>query len=637
MQTKKQTPEAVDHAGRLSAVLAAMGIKRATFVDDQFSLKFEDAWARSKVIAATKGNELTAAWAGVDWTAESLDDERQSAETGWNKLDATARHTLMSSIQSWQQPPDAEPAKDVTYFANHWPDTCTLDECGPEHFDSAYIKSALLGAGPSLLFLDLNLGQGDEEGGVRLLQTVLNEDKDRKTVCVILTSQDGADTPDFWSKLAERTGLDPASAVVITKASTESIEVFERELRRALLNSMSPGLMKWAWDVAKQALTSAISSAKLEGDVLHAVVLQSSEKEGIHPTETLFRLLDEEFRQARERLALAKEGHEGFEVFKKRLEALAKIAPNEAKAEPALTSRARKLMRSHLYRAPNILPEWPSPMWLGDIWEVALQDETTEQFVAIGQPCDIILRTEGDRAQEWVLLAPLKKDKGKHADQVVELKYFDETKYDSRFVYLKWARISNVNVLDLVALVGPTVKRAEIALLKARAHVHNSVKNRTAILLNWLEALPADATSALPLALFSTGVAAKLTNTPDEVNFHCRRVGRVEPELSRLLLQRYGNFVSRPALPHDFSDFESPKPKEAKKTEAKEVGEKQVDGKTDRKRVELKLDVKPVELKQVADGNPVDLKKTVDADHAADVETVDEKASPGDNSTASVK
>jgi hypothetical protein len=68
---------------------------------------------------------------------------------------------------------------------------------------------------------------------------------------------------------------------------------------------------------------------------------------------------------------------------------------------------------------------------------------------------------------------------------------------------------------------------------------------------------PAATSAAHALALFSgPGPAAKLNVTDAQIEFHCKRVGRVEPDLARLLLQRYGNFVARHALPHDLADHD---------------------------------------------------------------------------------
>jgi hypothetical protein len=198
---------------------------------------------------------------------------------------------------------------------------------------------------------------------------------------------------------------------------------------------------------------------------------------------------------------------------------------------------------------------------MGDLWEVNFDESEKEpvvQFVLIAQPCDIILRADdGGRSQGWAILVPLRKEQGKHPETTVELKYFDEAKCDNRWAYLKRARVANANVLDLVAIAGPVIKKAEIAQLRTRPHVHASVEKRTAYLADWLEQSADSTSAATSLALFSgPGPIAKLSNTADTIDFHCKRIGRIEPELARLVLQRYGNFVARHALPHDFADYE---------------------------------------------------------------------------------
>lgn len=561
MVTKNQPKDAADHVGRLRAVLKALGIKRGTFVDDQFKLSFDDAWARSRSAEVSKGKELAAAWRVDPWEPNSAEDARSAAEMQWSALDRPAQRELVETISmlSADIATDSVPPEDVGFFGTFWPsDTCPLDEIGPDEFDESYLKNSLLKKGPSILFLDLSFGDTDQTGGLRLLKEVLKADSAHQTVCVVFTHRPGADSVDYWADLAAQEGIEPDAAVVISKQASRSVEVFESELRRALLNWLAPELLKWAKEIAGKALADAIATTKIEGDVLNAVVLQSSEKEGVDPTETLFRIIDGESRRERDRAVSTKEARQGFSDLKKKLEALAKIVPAGTAGSPVSLS-AKKLMRSHLYRSEVMAAEWPAPMWLGDLWEVTLEGETSEKFALVAQPCDIVLRSEsGQRSQEWAILVPLKTEKG-NAETTVLLPYFDEGSCKDRWADLKRARVANANVLDVIAMFGRRIEKSTLAQLRTRSHVHSSIAKRIHQLVDWLEGIPNDsAVSAQALALFGgPGAAAKLSNTSEAIDFHCTRVGRIEPELARLLLQRYGNFIGRHALPHDFAKFGS--------------------------------------------------------------------------------
>jgi len=560
MKAKKMTTKAVDHIDRLRSVLSAMGIKRGTFVDDQFSPNFEDAWARSRAAVGSKSADLLSAWGVGRWETDSAEDDRPAAETQWNNRPHPAQVELMRAVDTLTSAdaPAVEPA-DVRFFSEFWPnEACPLDEIEPRTFDGAYIDNLLLAQGPSILFLDLSFGEGDPRGGIRLLKDVLTADQGRKTICVIFTQQAGVESADYWAELAAAEGIDPGRAVAISKGAIKSAASFEAELRRAFLNGLAPELVKWATDIAKEALERTTANIRFEGDVLNAIVLRSSEKEGVQPMDTLFRLIDEEFRQERDRMAVKDGAREAFGHFKTKLEALARIAPKD-QLDPPLSSRVRNLMRNHLYRKEVGTAEWPPPIWMGDLWEVSFDDGANEPFVLIAQPCDIILRAkDGCRSQEWAVLVPLKRNAGKHPETVVELKYFDDGDYHSRWASLKRARVANVNVLDIVALFGPVIQKSEVAQLRARAHVYASVALRITHLAKWLEEVPPESIAAAQkLALFAEpGPVAKLSNSSEVIDFHCKRIGRIEPELARLLLQRYGNFVARYALPHDFADYE---------------------------------------------------------------------------------
>jgi len=555
-------PEAAESTNRLRSVLAAMGIKRACFVDDVFSPEFPGAFAASERLASVGGAaDLLAAWSCGTWTAESEEDDRTDAERKWDALDHEGRAALMQKLESLS--PDPDPASEASFFSEYWPlQDCPLDLVGPERFNEEYIREFVLRQGPSIVFVDVSLGDGNEEGGLRLLEKVRRLDTDGKAICAFLTNRPEAEAgpqsaADYLDSLVKDSKVGPGAAVAISKTSIRDILHFEPELRRAFLNGLCPELRSWAKAVAESALNEALSGFKIEGDVLNYVVLQSSEREGVHPTETLFRLIDYPFREARDRLAVSGTDLAKFASLKSKLEALAKLTP-AGEANAPLTFRVKQLRHTELYRA-RPATQWPRPISLGDLWEVTLVEDSREwaqTFVLIAQPCDIVLRpTNGKRSQEWALLVPIKKEG--HTETTVELQCFDRAEFESRRADLKKARVTNVNVLDLVAVIGEKANRATISQLQTLRHVHRSVAERARHLAVWLE----QALDSLPdrssLALFSSpGPVAKLSIVDGTVDFCCQCVGRIEPELARLILQRYGNFVARYALAHEFAEFE---------------------------------------------------------------------------------
>ena len=559
MNQKTPTTSEPKPQDRLRSVLTAMGIKRACFVDDKFSPSFATAFSSSlRAMQAGRTAELVAAWSCGTWTAESEEDDRADAKKHWESLDQPGRGALVQKVATLSPDPPQPP--EASLFAAYWPHAdCPLEEVGPERFDEAYIRAFVLDKGPSILFVDVSLGEGHEEGGLRLLADVRRIDAERKAICAFLTNRPEAEAggqaaADYLDSLVQQSKVDPGAAVVISKKAAEDVLQFEPELRKAFLNGLSPDLRNWAKGVAEKALNDSLAAFRIEGDVLNAVVLQSSEREGVHPADTLFRLIDTGFRDARDRLAVSEAELAKFGTLTGKLEALARLTPS-TEADAPLTSRVKALRRSELYR-DRAAVGWPTPISLGDLWEVTLVAESKEavqRFVLIAQPCDIILRsTNGRRSQEWVLLAPI--NKSGNAETTVELPYFDAPSFESCRADLKRACVANVNVLDLVALVGPKVDKETIARLQGLPHVHASVAKRAAHLALWLQ----QALTAIPntsaLSLFpGAGPMAKLSIADGAIDFHCRCLGRIEPDLARLVLQRYGTFVARPGLPHDFA------------------------------------------------------------------------------------
>jgi len=536
-----------------------MGIKRACFVDDQFSPMFPKVFAVSRrIVDAGGATELRAAWSCGTWTAESEDDDRADAQRRWDALDGDLRGALFKRLATITS--DPVPAE-LTFFSDSWPHPdCPLEEIGPERFDEVYIREHVLDQGPSLLFVDVSLGGANEEGGLTLLRKVRTLDTESKTICVLLTNRPEAEAgpqsaTDYWDNLVKDKKVDSGAAVVISKKATRDVLEFEAELRRAFLNGISPDLLQWGSRVAARALEIALLGIRIEGDVLNEVVLASSEREGVHPTETLFRLIDHRFRDERDRLAVSQDELAKFGSFKSKLEALAKLTPPREAVTP-LAVRVKQLRSAELYRT-RMMSDWPTSVSLGDLWNVTLAEgskERVEQFVLIAPQCDIVLRADGKRSQEWVLLAPIVERNDGHPETTVELKYFN-SEFESCRVNLKKARVANVNVLDLVAIAGARIDKATIARLHDLPHVHASVGKRAELLASWLDQVLKPPPDTSSLALFQgPGPGSKLTITADSVDFHCECVRRIEPEFAGWLLQRYGNFVARHALLHDFGN-----------------------------------------------------------------------------------
>jgi hypothetical protein len=576
------TGKAADTAARLKSVLQTVGIKRAYFVDDAFAPKFIDTFSRSVgVVSAGKGADVKALWGVGDWVAESCDSDNTVAEKKWETLSGPDRSILRGKVDKLAAAPKAE-----WNLSEDWPRTEYPIECiEPADVTEEFVQKTLIASGPALLLIDLDLGKDDKEGGLRILKLVRAADKGKVLMCVILTQSGGEDPKDataLWDEL-ENKGAESGSAVVISKKSLGKSEQFEGELRRALLNGLCPELGKWVSDVVNKALGECLKKFRIEGDVLNAIVLQSSANEGVHPTETLFRLVDMEFRSLRQNVAFEAAHRAEFETIKKKLEALAKLSAKvegEGGDEP-LTNRVRKLRKKEMYREEGA-DSWRAAIGLGDLWEITLIKETpkaegeppdvseeTMVFVLVAQPCDIILRNNGRRSQDWVFLIPVslpdEAEKAKKsaeaaggidnaAETQVELKYFGRT-FENYRVLLKKARIASANVLDLISVAGSTVEAGKIVELKAFPHVHASVAKRMKTIGLWLEKALASANPDRSISLFlDHGPSAKCEVTKDAVKFQAKRIGRLERELSRMVLQRYGDFVARHPTPHDFAD-----------------------------------------------------------------------------------
>ncbi len=548
---------------RICTVLKTVGIKRAVFVDDMFRPSWETAIATSIGLAAPDTQApLTDAWGGVGtWSSDSGDEDREKSKTRWDGMDFAARKKLLEILGIIAKRKVGATAP----FDELWPQTeIPLDGIAPEEFTPNYL-SALAQSGPALLFIDLSFD--DDEGGIGILKQVFQGPAEARPTCAILTNKVQSNPSEElakWDALVEKHGLEPSAGLVISKEKIAEPDVLGNALRRAFVNSLAPNMLKWGLAVAQAAFTKVFNSFKIDGDVLDAVVLRSSEREGIHPTETLFRLIDAEFRHERENTSLSEPALTEFREVQAKLAALAGLRSGQSTDDKEVKVAVKKWRRDELYRRRLEIAGSAPASWLGDIWEVDLPGKdkagndviTTGVFTLIAQPCDIILRSDGSRSQEWALLAPVsaKEPPSAQREVFVELPYFDAETYKSHWLSLKRARLADTRILDAVAVAGSGIVRADIPQLMSFPHVHASVAARMKIIGDWMGVALSSPSALDRLALFlDDGPAARISISDTEVVFAIRRVGRVEPELARLLLQRLGTFVARPALPHDFA------------------------------------------------------------------------------------
>lgn len=577
----------INPARSLGEVLGAFGIETSVAIDDAFGVAFGDVWSViGPWVEQGQADSLTALphlGGRVVWL-EGEELARSDAESAWEKLCESERSEVAKAVGCDVASANAPaPFDDLDrLLPGHLrPERMTLVEW--QGLDEAR-RTELSGA-DCLLFVDLDFGgRGSSEGGAELLAGIQNGLKGQRAhgpVGVILTNHAGPEgqgsEEGLWQALIQKHGLSPNLGVVVGKARLKDPEAFVKRLRIALMNNLARGLGIWSRMLAEEAANRASADlGELDGEIVEAAVLRSSEREGVLPVETLLRLFDRFILDRRFALAMDEHGGE-FRRHSERLAALARLAEPEAKT--SLPRRLQRLRHRELYRTDLGNLSTALPPWLGDIFEVSREGgDVLDHYVLVEQPCDLALRPSGTRAARTCVLLPIEasdhtttryknrlKKHNSFSEQDIEdlakdvqrnvptchrLEYFDpkqDGEYAPAWARFKKARIAELAVLDLVALMGGTL-RLEGPPQQAYTHFLPGVCKRT-------DELRKRFADDLP-RLFpgDSEPDAKKEKQPDDstVTYFVKRVSRLAEPEAIALLRRYMEFRARAALPHDF-------------------------------------------------------------------------------------
>jgi hypothetical protein len=544
-----------------------MNVTRAGYVDDRFEPDFADVYHS---ISPRLEEGDTAEIAGVK-AFRKVDFELEEEEILRNALEeAFLRASAENRRRAYRQLVAPTPDDDVVVFddlTGCWP--TGMVPISPSAW-AEWLNDAFSDDNRWMVFIDLDLGEdgGGDQGGVERLQELLSQDwpAERRPLAVIVTNKVAADSAAeeaLWSQLSSASGLPPNAAVVVSKSRVREAETFPSRLRGVFLTNLVRDMSAWTRSIAESAISTAETFlSDVDAAVLEKVVIGSSEREGILPEQTLFRLFDREFLDQRLRLVALPERRARLTSFSSALVSLGKV---KVEGDPPADSvAARRLRHLELYSTyfGADADDRPAPS-NGDILACTFGD-TVVPYILLAQPCDLILRQNGRRVARRAVLVPIHRNPSISPGWAKKVKdnaiseadlmtftveqrrfhrrlpwFFEDSEYGHGYLDYRRSRLVNLDAIDLCCLVdGKPQSLQEHAL-----HAFKGVERR----LKELAAVDWDSTD------FFVGGEDEQPESNQWGGWTAVRTHRVSSERSHTLLSGLLEYRGRAAFEHEFA------------------------------------------------------------------------------------
>jgi hypothetical protein len=427
-----------------------------------------------------------------------------------------------------------------------------------------------------ILFLfdqDLSNKGGDVEGGIKIIASLLTGNTGDH-ICGLLThTVRPEDLFEKWGELSKKYDISRDKFLVVPKRHlSETPILFAQTLK---LVALSPDFTKLKEKTQKIIQDAASAAAGRVDEIsiydLEHIVFTVSASEGMWEPDMLFRLHALFHRLESQQLA-----HEGgqLETITRRLRSVSHI-PTGAPLPPF--SNIWKIQKDELYESPEHLNRNNFPLELGDIF-AKTGTESQKRYILLGQPCDLMVRGNGERKPELAHV-PLAEVVKVGPDSLTPLyaekmAYYGEIPNEQWYVKLKQVHQVRVTCLDLCVfnddgsatmqidgqhsdMIRPSWKARykiltrffrrlsrQIDLLTTTGTDSQHVKDLKARLRSELMS------NLLNEGLFKGNLVDQ--NGRRSIVYNCRRVGRLSSIRAFGLLMAYTSCLGRPAYDREF-------------------------------------------------------------------------------------
>ncbi|RLC64661.1 MAG: hypothetical protein DRI48_07470, partial [Chloroflexi bacterium] len=394
----------------IEQIFSGLEIKTVVYVDDVYSIQ-DDAGVElviewfSNALSKGKTQECNAL-VGKTWFSDDRDDEiwKRRLREHWSNINTDARANMLDRLAAILgiEVETERDRKRVSLLQSLIP--CKTLELSPSEWEERskeIIQQAAAGNGVLCLF-DYNL-QGahgyTDQHGVAFLKGAINARGERPVICGLLTHtvQEG-DEIDRSSQLADEYGLNRSDFLILSKDRLNDSMHFAHGLKMMSLNYARDSLARSVREIAQEADRQA-NEDLMQVSVYNFdyMVLRSSEKEGVWEVETLFRLFEILRRIAFQKQAFSPNNIATFNTQIARIRVIREVKTD---VEPDYPPNQRwKIRKSELYDEGEFINSAHLPLEPGDIFAIG-----DTKFILVAQPCDLVIRRNGKRAAETVVL-----------------------------------------------------------------------------------------------------------------------------------------------------------------------------------------------------------------------------------------
>jgi hypothetical protein len=612
--TDGQEEVKADLINRLNSILEKVSVEKIYFVDDAINLTTDKntfIGLVEKIVSAGNISQLREIniQNGINF---SIEEEVLSDHIGevWDGIKPGKQFNYYKKIYAIAGEPEAINDLNVANNLKEYFPGDIFEALTPQQWDEKrdqILQS--INANKRILVLfdqDLRLAPGrfsnQNVKGETLITELLESPVHHQVIKALFTHT----ITDCDAELTERNdictrvhALTPDIFFVLAKARLEKNEMFADGIKKTCLNTFCEDIKSKTIGILEEAQKRTIT--RLRGfdtyDFDHTV-FKSSGAEGVWEPETLLRITDIIFRDEVRQLMIDK--NYVPDVNQSICDASEISRVNfEIDDTSSTYSEKLKLRNQEIYEKESLLNNLRRPIDNGDIFLITDGDLKGRKFILVAQECDLMVRggesDKGKRGTKVANLLPIEvltydgliaAMKRKYSSDIeksrflthfyaekFKLEYFENGTTKVGIVDLSKAINVDLNVLDLIVfnetgeavldLNEPTFNKAfHNSAWKSRYEIISKEFQEEATKLNELYAAISkidDQTVELKLQAKINRLLTFIVSVGVQINYHenkfafgLKRISRLRMPKSKYLMDRYYQYLSREAEPHDF-------------------------------------------------------------------------------------
>ncbi|CAN7438222.1 hypothetical protein [Mesorhizobium sp. LjRoot246] len=571
-----------ENSARLAQLFHRLNIVKIVFVDDKAEVQ-TDVGAIVKVLAGkpTASDALARFFPGVEL---ALDNEALQEQVGarLGELDTEGLTALRDVLAA--QTEDSAEREALGRLQTLLPETTMAHLLTPHawHDRRAELIAECSEDRRTLFLFDQELEVDDANLGFAKGSDIIRDMAEKEKAgfgtrwfCGMLThTVDKGDEVASWRRLEKEEKIDLRFFMPIAKANLDDAPAFYAAVYRTLINTYCETMKGLASSAFGAALKDALERfSDLDPIDFEHMIVKSSEVEGVSELDTLIRLYGIIQKDQVKAHILQ---HAAVGDFSLAARTVKEIADIGRELSATAQERLHKLRWEELYESEQLINGYNDPLRNGDIFEVG-EGEGLKLWVLIAQPCDLMVRSNGERVREdnfkVAVLAPLRRRPlGETAPKdglSFSLDHYDHDGAQSAVVQLADATPANLHVLDLAVLnkdgrcqLGAASDPALSLPSKAWENRDGKLRSHFSKVTKQIE----DARTAHKDAVATLLAAAVIPRGSPKKAFAkygsydsggfaypIRRCGRIRDPLAASLLTAYSRFLARDAYEHDYS------------------------------------------------------------------------------------